>query len=129
MRCYAPCDRLPCNERCTEQLSCGHRCPSLCGELCPEGYCQLCGDKLDSRVDMLELKTYAQIALDESPIVVLGCGHFFTAETLDGMVGMSEVYSQNVMGDFAGLKNKSGAFSGSIPRCPDCNCPIRQLVT
>ncbi|EKX50132.1 hypothetical protein GUITHDRAFT_57273, partial [Guillardia theta CCMP2712] len=30
--CLAPCDRLPCNERCSKTLSCGHRCPSVCGE-------------------------------------------------------------------------------------------------
>jgi hypothetical protein len=33
--CGAPCTRLPCDRRCSEVLSCGHRCPSLCGEKCP----------------------------------------------------------------------------------------------
>lgn len=27
-----PCDQLPCDERCTKILDCGHQCPSLCGE-------------------------------------------------------------------------------------------------
>jgi hypothetical protein len=41
--------------------------------------------KLDAQVDMLEFKTYSEIDLDESPVVALTCGQFFTAETLDGM--------------------------------------------
>lgn len=43
--------------------------------------------KLDAQVDMLEFKDYAEINLDETPVVALGCGHFFTAETLDGAYG------------------------------------------
>lgn len=27
--------RLPCDKRCTQRLTCGHRCPGLCGEECP----------------------------------------------------------------------------------------------
>jgi len=34
---------------------------------------------------MVELKEFREIDLDQSPIVGLACGHFFTAETLDGM--------------------------------------------
>ncbi|XMA08199.1 hypothetical protein WAI453_000990 [Rhynchosporium graminicola] len=71
-------------------LICGHQCPSICGESCPEDYCQICSAKQDDRVDLLEMKSYNDIDLDETPIVVLICGHFFTAETLDGMIGMSE---------------------------------------
>jgi hypothetical protein len=38
--CGAPCDRLPCNERCSKVLGCGHRCPGVCGEECPaDEYC------------------------------------------------------------------------------------------
>ena len=41
--------------------------------------------KLDAPVDMIEFKEYWEIDLDETPIIALACGHFFTAETLDGM--------------------------------------------
>jgi hypothetical protein len=34
------------------------------------------------------MKTYKEIDLGETPIAALGCGHFFTAETLDGHMGM-----------------------------------------
>lgn len=87
--CAVPCSRT---KRCPEALICGHQCPSLCGEICPEGYCHVFSTKQDNRVDLLEMKSHNEIDLDESPIVVLGCGYFLTAETLDGMIGMAEVY-------------------------------------
>ncbi|CAG8504540.1 3512_t:CDS:10 [Ambispora leptoticha] len=34
-RCDDVCDRPPCNEPCTKELSCGHPCKGLCGEQCP----------------------------------------------------------------------------------------------
>lgn len=129
MPCSAPCSRLPCNKRCSRKLRCGHQCPGICGELCPEDYCHTCSTKQDTRVDMLEFKTYGEIDLDETPIVVLGCGHFFTAETLDGHMQMSEVYKMDVMGEFIGLRDISAELAISIPRCPDCQCRVRQYAT
>lgn len=131
MPCAAPCDRLPCDRLCDRALSCGHRCPSVCGEVCPEEHCQTCNaEKLDARVDLLEFKTYREIDVAETPIVVLGCGHFFTAESLDGHVGLGEVYAVDPSsGRFAGLEDISGAMSGGVPACPDCKRPIRQFAT
>ena len=43
-----------------------------------------CGMKLDAQVDMIEFKEYGEIDLDETSVIALACGHFFTAETLDG---------------------------------------------
>ena len=126
MPCAAPCSRLPCNQRCSRQLSCDHPCPGICGEECPEGYCQICSTRRDARVDLLEMKTYSEINLDETPIVVLGCGHFFTTESLDGLMGMSGVYVQDRYGDFTGIQDVSVALAQSIPRCPDCQRPVRQ---
>jgi hypothetical protein len=79
-------------------------------------------------VDLLEMKSYSEIDLDETPIVVLGCGHFFTAETLDGHMGMAEVYLQDESGEFIGLRDVSAVLSRSIPRCPDCQCAVRQYA-
>ncbi|KAI9836983.1 MAG: hypothetical protein M1819_000632 [Sarea resinae] len=76
---------------------------------------------------MLEFKTYGEVDLDESPIVVLSCGHFFTAETLDGHVGMANVYNVDPNGCFVSLREME--FSHSIPRCPDCQRPIQQHAT
>ena len=36
------------------------------------------------QVDMLEFASYRDIDPSKTPVVALGCGHFFTAETLDG---------------------------------------------
>ncbi|PNP79889.1 hypothetical protein FNYG_06586 [Fusarium nygamai] len=129
MPCSAPCDRLPCDERCAKKLECGHQCPSFCGEDCPVGYCQECGDKGDARVDLLEFLSYTAVNLDESPIVVLGCGHFFTGETLDGLVGLDGVYTRDKEGAFNGLKDTTGSLSRKVPFCPDCKRPIRQFAT
>ncbi|APA10158.1 hypothetical protein sscle_06g049280 [Sclerotinia sclerotiorum 1980 UF-70] len=129
MPCAGPCDKLPCNKRCSSKLSCGHQCPGLCGEPCPEDYCQICSTKQDARVDLLEMKLYGDIDLDETPIVALGCKHFFTAETLDGMVGMSEVYEQDILGNYTAIKDATATLASSIPRCPDCKCPLRQFAT
>ena len=81
----------------------------------------------------MEFKSYAEIDLNETPIAVLGCGHFFTGETLDGMaldgmVGMNNVYATDKFGDYNGLQDLSGELS-AIPTCPDCRVPIRQFAT
>lgn len=44
--------------------------------------------KIDTRVEVLELKDYREIDLDEAPAVAFACGHFFTAETLDAMYNL-----------------------------------------
>ncbi|XEU97642.1 hypothetical protein FSHL1_002928 [Fusarium sambucinum] len=74
-------------------------------------------------------RTYSEIDLDETPIVVLGCGHFFTSETLDGLVGLGEVYHMDNFGNFTGLKNISGSLAQKTPCCPDCKRSIRQFAT
>lgn len=128
MPCAAPCKRLPCNERCRKILKCEHQCPGICGEKCPEGYCQACGQHSASRVDLLELKDFRDIDLNETPIVVLGCGHFFTAESLDGLVNMNEVYADDPLtGRYVGLRKSPANLS--VPCCPDCKQPIRQFAT
>lgn len=78
---------------------------------------------------MIELKSYSEILIDESPIVVLSCGHFFTAETLDGHMGMTEVYVQDSKGEFFSLRENLGVLAGGVPKCPDCQRPIRQYAT
>lgn len=75
------------------------------------------------------MKLYREIDLNDTPIVVLGCGHFFTKETLDGHMGIAEVYLQDERGKFTGLRNVSAELARSIPRCPNCQCPVRQHCT
>jgi hypothetical protein len=61
--------------------------------------------------------------------VVIGCGHFFTGETLDGLVGLDEVYIRDKEGVFNGLEDTTGSLSRNVPFCPDCKRPIRQFAT
>ncbi len=129
MPCAAPCTRLPCNKRCPLKLPCGHQCPGICGEDCPEQYCQICSDRKQERVDLLEMKVYGEIDLNETPIVILGCGHFLTAESLDGHIGIADVYKQAIDGEFTALRDVSNSLARSIPRCPDCQQPVRQYST
>ena len=61
--------------------------------------------KPEEEPDLILGSRYAEIDLNESPIVVLRCGHFFTTETLDGLVSLKDVYSVDA---------KTGAFTGLI---------------
>lgn len=79
--------------------------------------------------DMIMMSRYADINLDESPIVVLGCGHFFTTETLDGHIGLKDVYELEARtGCFVGLV-ENAELAASVPQCPNCREPIKQYVT
>ncbi|KAF1984925.1 NFX1-type zinc finger-containing protein 1 [Aulographum hederae CBS 113979] len=130
MPCSAPCNRLPCNERCTKLLPCDHQCPGLCGEDCLPEHCKECGMKMDAQVDMIEFKEYGETDLDETPVVALACGHFFTAQTLDGMIGLKEVYKTDPATDnFLGMEDITSAMAPAIPKCPHCQIPIRQYAT
>lgn len=85
--------------------------------------------KPDEQPDMIMMSCYADVDLNESPIVVLGCGHFFTTETLDGLVSLKDVYSVDAKtGGFTGLI-EDAELSASIPQCPNCREPVKQYVT
>ncbi|KNC73724.1 hypothetical protein SARC_13719 [Sphaeroforma arctica JP610] len=48
-------------------------------------------------VDMIMLTTFAAHDPDESPLVVLNCGHALTVETLDGHLDMSAFYASHLV--------------------------------
>lgn len=129
MPCATPCDRLPCDLRYQLMLSCGCQCPSVCGEICPEGYCQKCSKRDEDVVDLVLDQKYNQIDLDQTPIVVLSCGHFFTTETLDGHPGLSDVYDVDANGKCTGLKEKPKKHMNLVPACPCCRSRIKQFTT
>ncbi|KAH7414422.1 hypothetical protein DE146DRAFT_673990 [Phaeosphaeria sp. MPI-PUGE-AT-0046c] len=99
---------IACTERCGRKMgTCSHFCERNCHDGTNCGLCQKtsnqCGMKVDAIPDLIECKLYSEIDLDESRIIALECGHFFTMETLDGHVGLNE--------------------------CPYCKVPIRQYAT
>jgi hypothetical protein len=78
---------------------------------------------------MLEFKAYSEVDLNDSPIIALGCGHFFTGETLDGMIALSVVYTTDKSGNYDGFQDGSSNLTTPIPSCPECRCPMRQFAT
>ena len=133
MPCSVPCDRLPCNERCSETLACGHRCPSLCGEQCPDTtFCQICcTEEVKERIaDWVLYEPYGGHDLDSDPCVFLQCGHIVSVESLDGITGMEDLYTieQDATGRrlITGLKAISEPFSSqnSNKKCPACRGAI-----
>jgi hypothetical protein len=85
--------------------------------------------KLTEVPDLLMMQSYAQVDLNDTPIVVLGCKHFFTAETLDGVIGMKDVYELDpVTGRYVALKEDS-KLAAAVPQCPTCRKPISQYVS
>jgi hypothetical protein len=142
-----------CTKICGRRMAtCNHTCPRTCrdGEEC--GPCllpcevrhlelsivfSLVEDRVspytenngDGRVDLLEMKTYKtykEIDVNETPIIALGCSHFFTAESLHSLIGMGGIYVMDGYGEFTGLKVVSNELARSIPHCPDCRKPVKQ---
>lgn len=133
--CAVPCELLPCSKRCSLTLRCGHQCPSVCGELCPEvRHCQQCADTSvkDMMVDYIMGSAYADINLDESPCLIPSCGHILTLESMDGHMDISSYYTMSSNSDveepIIALKSSSVPFSTSeLRNCPLCRKPLRNI--
>ncbi|CVK84144.1 uncharacterized protein FPRN_01838 [Fusarium proliferatum] len=88
-----------------------------------------CPVVIDAQVFVARFALSTIINLYETPIIVLGCGHFFTSETLDGLVGLDEVYTTDMFGSYAGLKDITTSLTEKTPCCPSCKRSIRQFAT
>lgn len=130
--CAAPCDWVPCSRRCSLILSCGHQCPSICGEPCPASvYCQKCGsqDILSAVVDSLTMVEYRDVDLDQTPCIFPDCGHFLTAASMDLQMSMSAHYDMNDKNIPVGIKSISNPFSvDEVKVCPQCRGPLRSVA-
>ncbi|CAG8303689.1 unnamed protein product [Penicillium olsonii] len=131
MPCAAPCDHIPCSLRCESLLSCGHRCPSVCGEICPSvKYCQICAsrDIKETPVDFILGEKYQDIDLNENPCIFPRCGHFLTIESMDGQMGIKEHYRLDDSGTPVSIALSSEPFSiDDIRRCATCRGSLRSL--
>lgn len=133
--CAVPCDLLPCSKRCSQTLGCGHQCPSICGERCPESrYCQECANESikNMMVDYIMGSTYAEINLNDNPCVIPSCGHILTLESMDGHMEMRNFYNisddPNAEDSIVALKSRSVPFSNSeLKNCPMCRGPLRNI--
>ncbi|KAL4804436.1 P-loop containing nucleoside triphosphate hydrolase protein [Aspergillus unguis] len=128
--CAVPCTIVPCNSRCEKILGCGHRCPGVCGEQCPEArFCQKCGDSsvLDEQVEFILLQRYADIDVDEDPILFLACGHFYTRSTLDGVMSLKEYYEIDPITEAIIRPRTSWRRTSTAPGCPFCRRSLRDI--
>ena len=133
--CGVPCSLLPCSKRCSLILNCGHRCPSICGEICPDSrYCRECADKSikEMMVDYIMGLTYADVDLDKTPCIIPSCGHILTSESMDGHMEISKYYTMADDPDaeepIVALKSASEPFSSSeLKNCPMCRRPLRDI--
>ncbi|CAM9147741.1 unnamed protein product [Discosporangium mesarthrocarpum] len=128
--CGAPCLRLPCDKRCDQKLACGHRCPCVCGEDCPdESYCRECGKgaHMDHVVDMIEFKTLREFDPDDEPLVVLRCGHAYGLTTIDNHMDLKEVYRKDQRSNEWLGPRPLTANCSRLKLCPDCRQPIDRI--
>lgn len=133
MPCAIPCDLVPCHKRCDKLLTCGHRCPSVCGETCPDQkFCQVCSnaEMLKRGVDLLTFDNYGKISLDEDPCVFLSCGHFYTMSSLDGIMDIKEYYNidpetNNIISPKWTRRVMSSVIK--LHGCPECRRPLREI--
>ncbi|KAL9598764.1 MAG: hypothetical protein Q9219_004261 [cf. Caloplaca sp. 3 TL-2023] len=76
--------------------------------------------------------TYADVDLDESPVIVPSCGHMLTLESMDGQMEMSKYYASSSASDtdepIIALASSSVPFSTSeLKNCPLCRKPLRDI--
>lgn len=86
--------------------------------------------KSEESPDIILNTLYRDIDLNESPIVVLRYGHFWTIETLDGHVGLKDVYDMDPRTRrFISLIDDR-ELQAVVPKCPGgCGVPIQQYAT
>ncbi|KAI1391377.1 uncharacterized protein F4822DRAFT_183775 [Hypoxylon trugodes] len=132
MPCAAPCDWVPCSKRCDKVLSCGHRCPSICGETCPDAkFCQTCcSESIKSRdVDFIMGMQYHEVDLDDDPCIFPDCGHFITMTNMDGIMSMKDYYDMSAEGKPAAIAKSSEPFSmDEVKACPTCRGSLRSVA-
>jgi len=82
-------------------------------------------------------ETYRNINLDEDPIIIPKCGHFYTLDTYDSLMDLKRVYRFNMFGKIVGPRPLDGSDEPAdgdsekeelkIKNCPDCRAPLRDI--
>ncbi|KAL4816023.1 hypothetical protein BDW67DRAFT_57620 [Aspergillus spinulosporus] len=131
MPCAAPCDHIPCSLRCGKILSCGHQCPSVCGEPCPSStFCQVCAsDSIkETTVDFILGEQYREVDLTENPCIFPQCGHFLTIESMDAQMDLKKHYMMDEKDRPTSIALSSQPFSiDDIRTCAICRGSLRNV--
>lgn len=104
----------------------------MCGEKCPsEEFCQICStvDVKNQVVDMINLSTYAEHDVENDPVFVLPCKHVYSMSTMDGHLGLNEVYEQDdETQKYVSTKSLRTANVSERPRgCPNCRATLQSI--
>ncbi|KAH7335664.1 hypothetical protein B0J17DRAFT_769497 [Rhizoctonia solani] len=123
--CGMACTRLPCDEKCPNMLSCGHPCPSVCGEPCEHQTCKACSeeDALDTLVDLLgrvRLGDLEDNATLDSMTITLPCRHVFTVKALDSLTRIRDFYERDAHGRWTNPVMPDASDVRTRPVCPHC---------
>lgn len=77
---------------------------------------------------MICFSKYKDHDIDEDPIIVLPCEHFFATSTLDGCLDLTSVYETSTLGNYVGLKTLRGSAVSEKPRqCSECRSIIHSV--
>jgi hypothetical protein len=136
--CGLPCSRTLCAEPCDKTLSCGHACPSICGEKCPDRrWCPECArgpnkaaaakTNASAVVDVFAFDTLADMD-EEARLIVLGCGHAFTMETLDGATNLAAFFDM-ATGEPRPLDDIPREAWSTPFRCPSTSVPCSRAIS
>ena len=130
MPCSVPCDIFPCSRRCDKLLVCGHRCPSACGEPCPEwGYCQSCSNSSikETIVNHAKNLKYEELELENNPILVPTCGHIVDIHSLDGYVKGSVPHTSLFLNPPCHVSDPQPLTIKGMKRCPACRGSLQGI--
>ncbi|KDN33760.1 hypothetical protein RSAG8_13147, partial [Rhizoctonia solani AG-8 WAC10335] len=130
--CGMACTRLPCDKKCPKILSCGHPCPSVCGEPCERQTCKTCSeeDTLTSVVDLLgriRLRDLDDNATLDTMTITLPCRHVFTVNALDSITRIRDFYEQGSRGEWTKATMPVASAVRCRPICPHCGGGIDSL--
>ncbi|KEP47695.1 NFX1-type zinc finger protein [Rhizoctonia solani 123E] len=130
--CGMACTRLPCDKKCPNILSCGHPCPSVCGEPCERQTCKTCSeeDTLASIVDLLgrvHLRDLGDNATLDSMTITLPCRHVFTVKALDSITRIRDFYERGDRGEWTKAIMPVASAVRNRPTCPHCGGGVDSL--
>ena len=79
-------------------------------------------------VDYIMGQSYADIDLNETPVIVPSCGHLMTVESFDGHMGLKDLYELDANEQPISLLSTSDPFStDTLKVCPMCRGALRDI--